>query len=444
MSTTEAGSVSFNVIYKKGDTVSNISYEVENGMTRQVDFDLKDVAIVSVEKNKRKAVKVETEENKKISIYVVNDVNDPRRNGYVAIPCDALTDSMYTTYKYGILSAPIGTNSEGSPTHFFMINCEPNIIVEVQPAKEIKGIYPENFKYRTGKWSPEEEGSTLLLSQDGLTGTIVESGRPFLAFSGLKDGYDGSLHMVEQLPPHVTWGYNYFLIPLTGSKILYQVLTVTDQTEVKVTCTNEGKSVAPTQILSILNHEPGQNFGTYSQTLDAYDTESCSQPLACSLQANKPVLVAQYSSTSKLSSCKEFTAMNLVPPNEQYLNDYTIKTMEGDSPRRYIGISVHKRFFNSESIMIKDNNNQYTAVASDPSNWSEIYCENNQVCGYYINYAIETHGDLNIKHQDINAAINILVYGFQTKSNSDNSYAYAGGFELQHLSGENPNQYTVI
>ena len=106
--------------------------------------------------------------------------------------------------------------------------------------------------------------------------------------------------------------------------------------------------------------------------------------------------------------------MSLVAPVEQYLNNYTIRAISaiaGSFPTQYIGISVHKRFFQPNQIIVNS-----TAVESNASMWSKIYCEDGKVCGYSITRPIANNGDLTVYHEMRTAAINVHVYGFHTEN----------------------------
>ena len=459
VSTDETDPVSFTVTRTTSDGEENTMYTAEYGVTTRVEFNLDEVAVENVQQ-RRKAVKVQAETNKTISVHGVNDVR-ASTDGFVAIPCDALAASKYKNYQYGILSTAqrgIASNPQTS-SEFLIVTCEDATTITVTPSVSLSisapgfdlGAFGPGNPVSERDWDSINAGETLLISLSlDLTGTRVKSNQPFLVFSGhqcgeVPSGTPPCDHMVEQLPPHFTWGYTHFLTPLAAreSGDIYRVLTVNDNTEINVTCVNEDNSGSPeTQRLKTLNRTIRENWLEYRTQKP--NSEPCLQSFVrkfCCLQASNPVLVAQYSSSHTVDDtcvAENFGKsdlgdpfMSLVAPVEQYLNNYTIRAISaiaGSFPTQYIGISVHKRFFQPNQIMVNG-----TAMESNPSMWTNIYCEDGEMCGYSITRPIANNGDLTVYHEMRTAAINVHVYGFQT----ENSYAIVGGMELEPISGEN-------
>ena len=104
-------------------------------------------------------------------------------------------------------------------------------------------------------------------------------------------------HLVEQIPPHTTWGCTFLLhpSPITSPYDYYRVATVHDNTEITITCVEEGGGSVETsqQTLRTLNRAQGENWIEHLTT----DTDQCIVPFQikfCNLKASNPVIVASY------------------------------------------------------------------------------------------------------------------------------------------------------
>ncbi len=147
-------------------------------------------------------------------------------------------------------------------------------------------------------------------------------------------------------------------------------------------------------------------------------------------------------------------AMSLVPPIQQYRNDYIIVTPNYTSPiinffgqviGRYsnllfLGWAIPSQFFNpdnndSDNFLV----NSATFRPSDrefggSGGYVEIYCSNGEVCGYGGIGRIKS-GNHQVSYRsptDPNAVMYASVYGFHRKV----SYAYPAGFECKPIASK--------
>ena len=117
--------------------------------------------------------------------------------------------------------------------------------------------------------------------------------------------------------------------------------------------------------------------------------------------------------------------MSVIPPIVQYLRLYHLVPVNISSGPIVFSVSVPARYFQTDRIML-DN-----APLELDAQWQSIYCSTGEICGYGItkDFHNQYHSPF---HSDANAAIFVHTYGFSIQ----NSYAIAGGMELQPISGQ--------
>ena len=409
-------------------------------------------------------VRIEAEQGKTISVYGVND-EQRSTDGFVALSCDGMDLGIpFRRYEYAIASGDI--RATGSTlerfSEFLIIPCEDDTEVEIVPSQVVsvtandfatprfgKEISPSSALWQTPDGMRPNAGETLLIAHSNdLTGTIIRSNKPVVVLSGhqcaqVPVGNTACDHMVEQIPPQTTWGYTFLMNPLGAreSGDTYRVVTVYDDTEVSVTCADEGSGDnVVTKKLGILNRTPGDNWLEYSTSEP--NTRPCVKPFIrrfCSIETTKPVLVVQYSQgytvdspcTSLEQGAQELgdPFMSVVPPVVQYINNYlvsSIRAIAGTFPTRFVSVAVYKDFFQPSQIMFDD-----SPLESDSSRWNKIFCLDGEVCGYGIYKSLGT-GDHRVYHTNDNAGLSVQTYGFQQQ----NSYGFPAGMEMEQLSGK--------
>ena len=459
VTTNEPEPVKFTVTTFREEEHSTM-YTATHGTTTRVAFSADDFYITD-QKQRDRAIRVQADEGKKISVYAVND-EFRSTDGFVALSCDGMTvENDFRRYDYVILSAEVVVTDDNPQTNseFLIIPCEDNTRIDITPTRLVT-VDASDFSTTqfgpgaagpTAQWRNQvgnvrpNAGRTLLISHSNdLTGTHIRGTKPLIVFSGhqcaqVPTGVSACDHLVEQIPPHTTWGYTFLLNPLAfrESGDYYGVATVHDNTDITITCVDEGGNTTmtlPSISLSSAVTPRGSNFDTF-QTQDA-NKRPCPPFIRkfCSLQATNPVIVAQYSQGhSVVTACTGRTDfgdpfMSVIPPVIQYLNNYTISSITaeaGSFTSRHVGISVYKTFFDPSCIMIDG-----MPIESDKSAWQGIYCSDGEICGYGI-YKNLASGDHTVYHEDPDAGLSVQTYGFQ----QENSYGFPAGMELEPLSG---------
>ena len=459
VTTNEPESVEFTVTtFLNGFDTSN-TYTATHGTTTRVAFSADDF-YVKDQMQRDRAIRVQAEEGKKISVYAVND-EFRSTDGFLALSCDGMkVENDFRRYDYVILSAELTGTVDNPQTNseFLIIPCEDNTRIDITPTQLVTVdatdfstpqfgpgfVSSAQWRINVGNVRPSAGDTLLIEHPNDLTGTRIRGTKPLVVFSGhqcaqVPTGVSACDHLVEQIPPHTTWGYTFLLNPLAfrESGDYFRVATVHDNTNVTITCVDEGGSTTmtlPDLSLSSAVTPVGSNFASFQTQVANKPPCPAFVRKFCCLQATNPVIVAQYSQGHTVdTACTAGTDigdpfMSLIPPVIQYLNNYTISSIAaeaGSFPLRYVSVSVYKTFFDPSRIMIDG-----MTVESDRSAWQGIYCSDGGICGYGI-YRILTSGSHTVYHENPNAGLSVQTYGFQT----ENSYGFPAGMELEQISG---------
>ena len=455
VTTSETGVVMFDVTTTFGGVHSTTAYAVNSTHPTRVNFPPDDVYVTSIHE-RDKAIRIETKNNKKISVFVIND-EFRTTDGFVALPCDSMkVEPDFRRYDYLILSTKLDTTDQAglipTPSQFLIITCEDDTVVNVTPSTNIgsSGVFEHilfgpssaqissNFMHNGSDNIPAE--LTLLVSKanDDFTGTRITSTKPLVVISGHQCGLVTERvfacdHMAAQIPPHTTWGSTFLLNPLSGrqSGDLYRFATLLDNTDITIICVNAGESSGTVEYTTTLSSSQGSNWGQFETHSSACNNTYI--PKYCCLESSNPIIVAQYSyGFTRDAACNGEVSdpfLTLIPPVIQYLGSYHLVPVNasfGDFINNYFSVAVPVLYFQPHSIMLDD-----VVLEPNASLWQAIYCSSGDICGYGITKDFDNQHHV-LSHTNINAAIFVHTYGF----NIQNSYALAGGMELQPISGE--------
>ena len=197
------------------------------GYGRHAVFSFPWTITVSNQEERNKAIYVKAEGDKKVSVYAFNVEEQGTSDAFQVYPCHEYAING-TRYIYMIMSAEglyssyhrIDLNS-----HFLMVGCN--------KAETNAKLYPSATAQVPGSTAAVERGSDvdvaigdghgtfLVESQQDLTGTVVLTNKPIALFTGhhcanVPFGTPACDHLVEQVPPHITWGRLFFTVPVTG------------------------------------------------------------------------------------------------------------------------------------------------------------------------------------------------------------------------------------
>ncbi len=232
-----------------------------------------------------------------------------------------------------------------------------------------------------------ETYETISATED-LTGIRIRSSKPISVITGVDctnvppSSVGGSCdHLIEQVPPTVTWGSHFFVGSLNGrnSNQLVRVLSARTA-RINVFC-NTAVSVSEFQLRS------GRH-----QTFEIPFNSSCS------IESTSPVLVAQYAYGSEADNIGD-PFMMIIPPTEQYINKYTFQTYPEFNS--HFTLYVTLEFYQSSQLLINE------AVITG---WQSVSCSSGTICGYITRMSVAP-GVYTIRHQNPFAVLGVSVYG---------------------------------
>ena len=422
-----------------------------------------DIRVYTIENelDRNSGIRISTDGGE-VSVYGLNNELSSV-DAFSVFPCREYP-AIVGNYEYVILSA----EREARDSRLMIVGCQDNTAVTITPPSQLPSISPSpsvppNFG---GGTTPRPDNpltitdldqlqSILLNNQQDLSGTRISSTRPIAVFTGHECGNIpipsvGSCdHLIQQVPPQVTWGRLFFTVPIVGrySGDHYRVATVTQNTEFTVTCRTLTNPTPTTRSFPIgFNDQTNTGFEVFNTNVGTTsgDRASRKEDLQwCCIESNNPVLVMQYAQGQTAdATLKDIDAvtfgdplMTIVPPVVQYLNDYTVPTEKGLRESRLdvgftIAIPQDDSFFRSPAedgsrILLNDE-----AIIPDPDEgWIEIYCASGEICGYSARVEHAPDGVITIRHVDPRAAVSAWVYGIEGAV----SFGFTAGFKLDAI-----------
>ncbi len=361
--------------------------------------------------------------DEKVSIIGVNG----ETASTLVLPCKSFRaadgSSNLLEYKYFVF-----------PTTFILFQSR----ILIVPCEATDGILLDGFLVR-----PLQPYETLLIEQmQYLTGTVVSSRVPLAVFVGHQCGqvpFDVPSCM-EQVPAHAVYGTKFFVVPfaLRESGDLLRIGSVTDNNEVTVTCSRNTAG----GFLRTTSSSGTINSGQYHEyrTLARYDniglTSAAYRRDFCCIETSKPAIVMQYmlediaGIPGKIGDSK-----TLVPPINQYRNDYIVNTF--NDIMAFFSFAVAAEFFNpdiaSDNLNLMLNGVSYsppTRANLGSGGYVPIRCSDGEVHGY--GGFGQLPGDSNISYEsprEPNAAMYASIYGF----GREHSYAYSAGYQCEPI-----------
>jgi hypothetical protein len=286
-----------------------------------------------------------------ISVYVLN-----RRNvtseGYLAIPISACgTDYMHLGY-YDFMENMYGGEYRGSG---FIIVAAENDTKAFITLKGVGGHHPDGYvegdKRRQIGESFEitlQRGQTYAVFGSGktrgvfdLSGTTVRSNKPvgFVSFHKRTlipsyDLYNGRDMLTEMMPPIDRWGKKYATVEYKRNDHgdFFRVIAAEDDTDFEVNWYDlmSGQKIKKANG----NLRKAGDFWEYLEVdVERFSTNVFESIKGTSVfEANKPILVMQYSYSADWDNADEFDPfMILVCPVEQYIPGTVFQTPDGAS-----------------------------------------------------------------------------------------------------------------
>ena len=269
-------------------------------------------------------------------------------------------------------------------------------------------------------------------NQYDFTGFQASSNQPIGFMTGhecaeIQLGEDTCDHIIEQIPPSYTWGYNFFVVPFeerTG--YVFKVWPRYEGTSFTVYCSDGTNFNISNFQFNEINVDNRQRFVLNSQSY-------------CCIQSDRPLLVMQYGFSHEHDNNIQYGDPNmvLVAPISQYLNHHVFTTnvsmytrknpwLNDDFTSHYISVTVLARYFVPNAILLDGKPLEPNVIK-----WSIINCSENDPCGYGISKRVNI-GTHTVQHTNPNASINVIVYGWRIEK----GYAYPAGYGMNPVGGE--------
>ena len=306
-------------------------------------------------------------------------------DAYLALPCIKMAVDEYEYYgiSYDILSSSF-------PSVILFVACENETVV----------------KFDSLTITLDSMETYQMESVNDITGTRITSSKPLSVFSGsecanVPQGIGACDHLVEQVPPTVTWGLKFLVASLEGRYSGERIRVLSARaTSVAVNCNTD-------ILVSEFQLQSGGSFREFELPISSF----------CSIESTSPVLVAQYAYGGESDGVGD-PFMMIIPPIEQFTNNYLVESFTIFTSN-YVTMYVSSEFFQAAQILL-DN--------SIVSGWQKVVCSNGEVCGHISRTSVST-GAHSISHQNSSAVLGVSVYGFGSFS----SYGYPGGMRLSPI-----------
>ncbi len=262
-----------------------------------------------------------------IAVYGLNFV-PAATDGFMALPTATLgTSYINLGYNNGSAGIPDVPNALG--TEFGITATQDGTTVTIVPtanagARGVRQAYSVSLNQgQTYQLRNNRDLSTFTNSGSlvDLSGSIITSDKPVAVFGGNDCAFVPNQnafcnHLVEQLPPTNLWGQHFVSYPITQDRNgdTYRFLAQTDNTQVQL----NGQQIAQ------INH--GEFFETVVKG-------------AAQIDANQPILVAEYANSSTFSGTSNTDpTMILIPPFESFGGGYTVNTPTSNFPTNYLNV----------------------------------------------------------------------------------------------------------
>ena len=419
VTTTESDPVHFTVSNSSGTLSSGTAHS--NAVTEVV---LSSDSFVSNIMDRNKGFRVQaTDARKTIVVYGMN-YEAYSADGFLALPC---TDSYYTeNYTFFAVSTQwdnrvlVFLRSE-----VLLVACEDSTELTITPTQSIQ--IPSDLVREGDTTLTLASGESYTITMNrmqtfqfesllDLTGSKVTSNKPIAFISGhecadVPVGVGYCDHLVEQLPPTLTWGRLFFTASLKSriSGEWYKVIGSRNATSVVVRCFSNRESPLTNIVIALDEIGSSQEFNV-------------NHSMFCSVQSNKPVLLVQFAAGRSLDVADYGDPfMMVIPPVEQYKDNYTFVSQLHFA--NFLTITVPVKFYNPSMMFLN-------GTALTGTSWMPIYCSSVDICGYATQTSISV-GASHVRHENPDAVFGVVVYGFQVGS----SYGYPAGMKLNPIAG---------
>ena len=298
-------------------------------------------------------------------------------DAYLGLP----TDVIGTEY------AVLGWGEGGGSSQLTLVATQDNTIVDISKSDLDLCDYDEQIQLNKG------DVYQHMSCGGDVSGTILTSSAPISVFGGHSCANIPTAsvsycdHIVEQLPSTSSWGSSFITVPLANRTRgdTFRILANMDNTEVSI--------------------------GDASVELNRGEFHEMELEQATVIKSTQPVLVAQYSNGTAYDGVTSDPFMMIIPPYEQFLDNYTFATpTEGFR-------------FNFSNIVVKTSQADKLRFDGAPiAEDSFVEIPNSEFSFVQLSVTPGSH--------TLNGTVaGVFSYGFD----DDDSYGYPGGLSLSEV-----------
>lgn len=316
-----------------------------------------------------------------VTVYGMN-AQTATTDAFLAFPIDALGKEYYV----------LGYNKDFAnsiPTQATIVATENNTKVTIT-ATETGGGFTKGVPMDVVLQQGQVYQLRSLNNNADYTGTKVTADKPISVFGGAQcTNISGTLracdHLVEQLPPLSSWGKSFVTVPL-ATRLKGDVFRFMAQKNGTVVSVNG---------LVVATLAAGGFFETILGST-SYNR----------VTSTEPILVGQYSRSSEADGVTSDPFFTLIPPDEQFLNNYTISAGTANIPNNWVNITSPTSNLGNVKV---DN------LVVNSALWKPI--PGTSFSGAIVPVSVGVHRITSV------LPIGVMVYGF----GSFDSYGYLGG-----------------
>ena len=393
---------------------------VDPGGVREFVFNGTDYALRNTT-DRSKGIIITTENEKQVFVYGVQDLQGAT-DSFLVLPPHDLGAVSYTyiaamihTLNNVVLVA--GAQAEDIHALVGIVSVEDDTLLTITPNQDVT-IGTQLVEAGESVLVTLARAETLLIAFVGdLTGTKVTSNRPISFFSGdqcpyIPSGVYACDQIVEQLPPVEAWGRQFATAPLkTRSFDVFRIVASANSTTVIIRCT----------------HRSGSQGYVYALVLNesGYTDVQVSSTDFCWMEADKRILLLQFSVGTRADSMPGDPFMALVPAVSHYTNTFTLPVVNSslNDFTHYLNIIIPAEHYQPEQIFLDGQSLQSLAlefVAIISNGATMAYATQLEV-------SATTH---TLIHGNSSGVIGMVGYGFAHGS----SYGHIAGMQLAWIS----------
>ena len=376
------------------------------------------------------------DDNTPISVVVMS-VDYELNAEYLAYPYINMGLQQYEYYVVSIDSW------WGDQSLFLLVGNEDNTTITIVPTQTIE--VPKDPQNPSSPTIIINAGNTytitlylmqtlLIGAADDLTGTQIISNKPLTVISGHECGivsneqwwldlYNSQNrywwrwggycdYVLEQIPPTVTWGKTFLLVPFPKISVHHytKIVASEEETNITLTCKNT------------LNNFIFLTFPGDWNFINAY----INPVTYCTIESDKPILVSQLVSEGYRRDSYSYLheTLSVIPPIEQYINKVV-----------YVPLNTSlTNWFDHHYIQIATITTTDVLLDGKPYNWDwhPIHSNNGDIIGYGTVHEFNDTLPHVLSHTGITAGLSVIGYGSMKYYHSLNAqgYTYLTGMNL--------------